>query len=385
MPAILKTTQIIEPSSSLTNIVLNTTGGATVTGAMYVGGDTTAAANATVGSYLSVVANGTFSSYITAASGMGLKYANTVMTVQPIFSVPPGKSKATFLCTGANQSWTVPAGVTSILVKLWGAGGGGGNGSWGWASRGGGGGHTIAILPVTPGQVLGIVVGQGGQTNYAGGQTPNYGGGGGLYSNGDNRYCGGGGGYCGVFSSTTISQATAFAIAGGGGGGGSSRAGWGNWGGAGGGLTGQAGKSSYDGRYTSGGGPGTQSAGGAPGLSQSTVGGGSGALVGGYGGHQAYGGGGGGGYFGGGGGGYYETNTMGGGGGGSGYIASSAYFGMTFAGNEFNPALYEDSDLPKTYDGYNNWAQYAVGGDAVIQSAQYTSAGGGSGFCVIYY
>jgi len=144
---------------------------------------------------ISITTTTLYTSNLAATSSLGLSYANTMMAMQPIYSIPPGKTKVTFSCTGANQSWTVPAGVTSILVKLWGAGGGGG----------------------------------------------------------------------------------------------------------------------------------------------------------------------------------------------SGYIAPSAYFGMTFAGNEFNPALYEDNDLPKTYDGYNNWAYYAVGGDAVQQSAQYTSAGGGSGFCVIYY
>lgn len=392
MPAILKTTQIIEPSSGTTNLTLDPNGGvsiganATVSSALNVGGQMTVSANAVVSNFLTVAANGIFSNYLTAATGIGLKYAETAVPIQPIFSVPPGKTKVTFSSTGSDQTFTVPAGITSILVKLWGAGGGGGNqGGWSHGSRGGGGGHTIAVLPVTPGQVLGIVVGRGGQTNYAGGSTPIYGGGGGFVNNTDNRYCGGGGGYTGIFSSTTISQATAYAIAGGGGGGGCSRIGFGNWGGAGGGVNGQNGKASYDSRYTSGGGGGTQTAGGAAGISQAAGGTAGSALTGGIGTTNNYGGGGGGGYFGGGGGGYFESNTMAGGGGGSGYVSPSVYFGMTFCGEGFRPAMYDDADLPKTYDGANNWAHYATGGDALFSTAQTTTLGGGSGFCVIYY
>jgi hypothetical protein len=109
-------------------------------------------------------------------------------------------------------------------------------------------------------------------------------------------------------------------------------------------------------------------------------------LYGGYGGGpNTYGGGGGGGYFGGGGGGYYESYSMSGGGGGSGYLGSTVLFGALYTGFYNKPAMYEDNDLPKTYDGYNNWQTYAVGGDPVISGSQYTSAGGGGGYIVIYY
>jgi hypothetical protein len=57
-----------------------------------------------------------------------------------------------------NYSWTVPAGVTSILVELW--GGGSGNKDF---SGGQGGGYTLALLPVSPGMVLEIAVGGGGR------------------------------------------------------------------------------------------------------------------------------------------------------------------------------------------------------------------------------
>jgi hypothetical protein len=65
---------------------------------------------------------------------------------------------ATFNYTGADQSWTVPANVTSATFYLIGAGGGGGRASFG----GGGGGYATGSYAVTPGQVLTVIVGQGG-------------------------------------------------------------------------------------------------------------------------------------------------------------------------------------------------------------------------------
>jgi LruC domain-containing protein len=53
--------------------------------------------------------------------------------------------------TGAPLSFTVPAGVTQLEVKMWGSGGGG--------TYGGAGGYTAGLVPVTPGEVLGLEVG----------------------------------------------------------------------------------------------------------------------------------------------------------------------------------------------------------------------------------
>jgi len=134
--------------------------------------------------------------------------------------------------TGANQAWVVPGGVTTITLKLWGAGGGSGGGG---AAIGGGGGFIQEDIVVSGGETLNIKVGGGGQ----------------RIVNGASRK-GGGGGW------TSIDRAGTFlAGAGGGGGGGDSQAG-----GAGGGTTGA------DGVAGSGGGEGhggTQSAGGAGG------------------------------------------------------------------------------------------------------------------------
>ena len=345
----------------------NTTGGIKITSSGSVGIGTTSP-----------------TSLLSVAGKINNQYATMAIPLVPITSIPTGKTRVAFIPTGADQTWAVPAGITSIFVKMWGAGGGGGNsGGWVHGSRGGGGGHALGIIPVTAGETLYIVVGVAGQTNYAGGQTARYGGGGGMYNNTDNRYAGSGGGYTGIFR-TSITQANALMIAGGGGGGGASR--WEDccWGGAGGGTTGQLGGFT-EGRYTSGGGAGTQSGGGAAGLTQNAVGTAGSALLGGYGASNAYGGGGGGGYYGGGGGGYYESNNMCGGGGGSGFLGTTVQFGSLHAGCRETPAMYNDNDLPKTLETYNNWAPYAIGGDRALVASQTTSLGGGGGYMVIYY
>ena len=83
---------------------------------------------------------------------------------------------------GSNQTFTVPVGVTSINVYIWGAAGGSENNA---ASRGGAGAMVQGVLSVSPGQILTILVGGGGQSSGAGG----FGGGGA----GATGYPGGGG------------------------------------------------------------------------------------------------------------------------------------------------------------------------------------------------
>jgi hypothetical protein len=320
-----------------------------------------------------------------AANGtIGNHTGSTAVPHNPIFVIPPGKTKAEYRCTGADQTFVVPAGVTEIYVKLWGAGGAGGvSGGWGQGSTGGGGGCSVGVIPTTPGETLILVVGQGGQSNYASAGSYNYGRGGTFSNNTDNRYVGQGGGYTGIFR-TSVTQGNAVMIAGGGGGGGCSRAGFGNWGGAGGGLVGQRGSATYDGRWNYSGNGGTQIAGGTNPINSGNNGS---ALTGGTGrsGSNPYGGSGGGGYFGGAGGDYVESNTMAGAGGGSGYIGPTVRYGQTFTGCKERPGLYDDNDLPKSVDVYNLWTNYSVGGDQIYSSGQYTSTGGGGGYLVIYY
>jgi sugar lactone lactonase YvrE len=72
----------------------------------------------------------------------------------------PTSNVTSFLYTGADQSFTVPSGMTSMTVSLWGAGGGY-NGYYGAGA--GGGAYLRGTLTVTPGQVLSIISGAGGQ------------------------------------------------------------------------------------------------------------------------------------------------------------------------------------------------------------------------------
>lgn len=170
----------------------------------------------------------------------------------------PASSKVTFDHTGANQTWTVPSGVTSIRVKMWGAGGGGPM-SLNNSGYGGGGAFTDVTLPVTPGEALTVVVGGGGA---AGGGTAGiaaYGGGGATGP----QHAGGGGGRSAIRRGTTE-----LATAGGGGGAASNADGTYSDGGPGG-LNGHDGKDgdSTDGTYGLKGRGATATAGGAGGTS----------------------------------------------------------------------------------------------------------------------
>jgi hypothetical protein len=258
--------------------------------------------------------------------------------------------------TPGSTTYSVPAGVTSVTVKTWGAGGGGGGASPDRiGGNGGGGGYATATFTVTPSETLTVRVGGGG-------------GGGTGYNTGTNSgNGGGGGGYSGVLRSTTP---LIIAAGGGGGGGGNGDTGStarapGTNAGGGGGSTGSSGVTNG---ATVGGGGGTQVAGGTGGATNGVTGSsltggnggspggtatGGGTNGGGNGGIQQNGGGpnkrpGGGGagagYYGGGGGGGRTNQYEGGagGGGGSSYTtgspASTAAASGTSAGNFSDPA-----------------------------------------------
>jgi hypothetical protein len=214
----------------------------------------------------------------------------------------------TFTHTGAEQTFVVPGGVTSVhVVVIGGAGGEGGEGVLGGQAA-----RVEADLSVTPGQILYVEVGGRGQDNAAGGD---------IVFNGGAAAGGGGGGGGGASDIRTVSLLAGLSpdrrliVAGGGGGGGGTAAENGGFGGA----AGNAGETSPGGNE--GGGAGTELLGGAGGagcggtgdLGQLGSGGaGDSGEVGVNGG-----GGGGGGYYGGGGGGGGCTSGGGGGGGGS--------------------------------------------------------------------
>lgn len=69
--------------------------------------------------------------------------------------------------SGASYSFTVPSGITSIRVRVWGAGGGGGSSST--YSGGGGGGFAIGEFDVAAGDSYAVTVGAGGLPNASGG------------------------------------------------------------------------------------------------------------------------------------------------------------------------------------------------------------------------
>lgn len=214
--------------------------------------------------------------------------------------------------TGAYQTYVVPAGVSSLILEVWGAQGG----------EGGNGGYAKGTVSVTPGETLRIYVGgQGIFNNYcnqAANQGAGFNGGGGA-----NCYGMGGGGATDIRRSP-YGLADRIIVAGGGGG----RGVEGGSGGAGGGLIGQSG---FGGTVPNGTG-GTQSAGGTV-----STGSGSGAL--GQGGYQlnyyswAGSGGGGGGYYGGGSGGSPVGGNAAAGGGGSSYVQASATDVVYLQGN----------------------------------------------------
>ncbi len=221
-----------------------------------------------------------------------------------------------YFFSGADESFVVPGGVTSLLVKLWGAGGGGS------AGPGGGSGFVTATIAVTPSETLTIIVGEGGRSGglNCGYVAGTYGGGGsgglGTYAGYHYQNTSGGG------RSALRRGSTELLTAGGGGGGGYTL------GGAGGGTVGTSG----GGYLTAGATGGSQSAGGAGGLANFYgVAGSNGSQF--QGGNAAAeddcGGGGGGGYYGGGG-----SNPWGGGGGGSSWVTGS---GTTTAGSNATP------------------------------------------------
>ncbi|MFF9564802.1 hypothetical protein ACF1AJ_15765 [Leifsonia sp. NPDC014704] len=274
----------------------------------------------------------------------------------PACAPDPGfASCVVFASHGVDQRFDVPDGVSSILIKLWGAGGGG-EAQPSTVNHGGGGGYAEGELAVSPGDSLLVIVGSGGSSGRSSAAPVGaYGGGGAGGPDPYSSYRGGSGGG----RSAVQLQAGADAItAGGGGGKGGATAvipPIGN-GGGGGGLVGESGGGNGPGGSGgckpvpgAGGGGGTQDAGGAGGISAAGWGGSAGTrYLGGAGGpssrsNAGAGGGGGGGYFGAGGGAGngYGCAQEGAGGGGSGYVGG-VQGGFTIAATGAAPAHTDD-------------------------------------------
>ncbi len=236
-----------------------------------------------------------------------------------------------FSYTGREQTYVVPQNVTSVEVQVWGAEGGDGQGSSSGTAGGAGGlgGYSRGTLPVNPGDILYVYVGQKGEdaqnssSVYTYTSSFNGGGAAGMHNYTSYYYNGGsGGGATDVRVNSNSLYARAI-VAGGGGGGGYSTS---YYGGYGGGTAGGHGYNSTGADYGQG---GTQSAGGNG--ATNTYAGESGSFgLGGQGGpyQGSYsvtgGGGGGGGWYGGGGGKSGNSSSCYPGGGGSGYVYTSA-------------------------------------------------------------
>ena len=254
----------------------------------------------------------------------------------------PATNQQTFSYTGAEQTFQVPTGVTSISIVADGAAGGGfANGGplreqvkhpkKNHGRKAGLGGRTDAAISVTPGETLYVFVGGEGTSGGGG-----FNGGGGVPSTGG--YGGGGASDVRAGGNSLVDRVL---VAGGGGGYGGGRLG-GGCSSCGGGTTGKNGSPKKGSARAGGGGGGTQSQGGLggvagypgghPGSAGASGAGGTGGQNDGFSTTDGHGngGGGGGGYYGGGGGGgggydtYGKTQPGGGGGGGSSYVEPSA-------------------------------------------------------------
>ncbi|MBX2934320.1 MAG: proprotein convertase P-domain-containing protein [Ferruginibacter sp.] len=191
------------------------------------------------------------------------------ITVTPTFGTGGVQMTQTFNYTGAVQTWVVPAGVTSINIKAWGAQGN----SNAVSVVGGLGGYADGTLAVTPGSTLYINVGGGGTQSITGGFN---GGGDAGTSPCSTAQGGGGGGASDVrVGANTLASRTIVAAGGGGAGGNrSAGCGRGTGGGGGGGYYGGGGAAAWPfastvlptgGTQTAGGIGGTSTYGSAPG------------------------------------------------------------------------------------------------------------------------
>ncbi len=303
----------------------------TLTGTNFIAGATTVAVagggvtvtNVVVGSSTSLSATFVLDLAADGPRSVTVTTAGGTSGPQPFTIRLPSSGIRVFAPTDGPQTFTVPAGVVSVLIETVGARGGGSNGA--------NAGRAVARVSVVPGTLLTVRVGGAGQADGAGG----FNGGGGSTGTGGS----GGGGATSVHDG-----ATPLVIAGGGGGGGVPSTGGGGRGGLGGGLTaGDASTVIAGGRPGRGGGQLTGGAGGAAGGSATATDGTAGtAGMGGTGGSDQPGvlggGGGGGGYFGGGGGGGGTPGT-GGGGGGSSFTAPGATEVLHQRGSSFGASV----------------------------------------------
>jgi hypothetical protein len=106
-------------------------------------------------------------------SGSGIIISgDTISSSNNIQNILLGGVPAARIGINTSTTWTCPAGVTKILVEVWGAAGGGGSGvarcvyslgcGGGVGGNGGNGGYNRSIISVVPGQTYSVEIGSGG-------------------------------------------------------------------------------------------------------------------------------------------------------------------------------------------------------------------------------
>jgi hypothetical protein len=108
--------------------------------------------------------------------GSGIVIISFIATLPPpiIFRADAGSKTFT---AGQSGNWTVPAGITSVTVTMWGGGGSGRAGKNGSTNGSGGGGGGVVYnyaLAVTPAQSIAYSVGSGGAAVNPAGDSPFY-------------------------------------------------------------------------------------------------------------------------------------------------------------------------------------------------------------------
>src|SRR5262245_51516179 len=101
---------------------------------------------------------------VVAVSGVGVLAGSSGAAPSGGCVTSAGMATCTFSFTGAAESWTVPAGVSSATFDVFGAKGGAAG------AQGGKGAEVKATISVTPGETLHVVVGgAGGKSSGPGG------------------------------------------------------------------------------------------------------------------------------------------------------------------------------------------------------------------------
>lgn len=95
-------------------------------------------------------------------NGQVLKSTGTSLEWGNLSSSAPFSRWQVFATPGNGFSWTIPAGVTEVMVEIWGGGGGGSSSVAGGGGGGGSGAYSTALINVSNVTNLSIYVGSGG-------------------------------------------------------------------------------------------------------------------------------------------------------------------------------------------------------------------------------